>query len=82
MLSLVGYFQLNNIVENHSDFDPGKILDMLDEKVNDTLIKTGNSDNIKDGMDVAFCAAKDAGGRKVSRSAAKAEPTWRIERLI
>ncbi|MDB5255854.1 MAG: putative sensor protein [Chitinophagaceae bacterium] len=55
MLSLVGYFQLNNIVENHPDLDPGKILDILDEKVNHTLIKSGNSDNIKDGMDVAFC---------------------------
>ncbi len=55
MLSLVGYFQLNNIVENHPDLDPGKILDILDEKVNHTLIKSGNNDNIKDGMDVAFC---------------------------
>ena len=55
MLSLVGYFQLTNIVENHNDFDPGQILDLLDEKVNDTLIKTGNADNIKDGMDIAFC---------------------------
>ncbi|MDB5273664.1 MAG: putative sensor protein [Chitinophagaceae bacterium] len=55
MLSLVGYFQLNNIVETHPDLDPGKILDILDEKVNHTLIKSGNNDNIKDGMDVAFC---------------------------
>lgn len=55
MLSLVGYFQLNNIVESHGECDPGKILDMLDEKVNSTLIKTGNTDNIKDGMDIGFC---------------------------
>jgi PAS domain S-box-containing protein len=55
MLSLVGYFQLNNIVEGNSALDPGKILDLLDEKVNSTLIKSGNEENIKDGMDIAFC---------------------------
>jgi len=55
MLSLVGYFQLNNIVDAHDGDDPGTILDMLDEKVNSTLIKESNDENIKDGMDIAFC---------------------------
>jgi PAS domain S-box-containing protein len=55
MLSLVGYFQLNNIVDTHGGDDPGSILDMLDEKVNQTLIRESNDENIKDGMDIAFC---------------------------
>jgi PAS domain S-box-containing protein len=55
MLSLVGYFQLNNIVDTHDGDDPGAILDMLDEKVNSTLIRESNDENIRDGMDIAFC---------------------------
>lgn len=55
MLSLVGYFQLNNIVEMCSGLNSGAILDEFDRKVNETLIKDTNEENIKDGMDIAFC---------------------------
>jgi PAS domain S-box-containing protein len=55
MLSLVGYFQLNNIVDAHPDMSSSEILDEFDKKVNDTLIKDTNEENIKDGMDIAFC---------------------------
>jgi serine phosphatase RsbU (regulator of sigma subunit) len=33
----------------------GSILDEFDKKVNETLIKDTNEENIKDGMDIAFC---------------------------
>jgi serine phosphatase RsbU (regulator of sigma subunit) len=55
MLSLVGYFQLNNIVDANPSYTPGHILDELDRKVNETLIKDTNEENIKDGMDIALC---------------------------
>ncbi len=57
MLSLVGYFQLNNIVDGASKgSNCGLILDQLDHKVNETLIKgTGQGVAIKDGMDIGFC---------------------------
>jgi PAS domain S-box-containing protein len=55
MLSLVGYFQLNNIVDAYPNFNSAQILDKLDQQVNSTLIKDSSEENIKDGMDVAFC---------------------------
>src|SRR5690606_19909369 len=51
----VGYFQLNNIVDAHPEMNPAEILDALDHKVNDALIKNTNEENIKDGMDIALC---------------------------
>ncbi|RZK04903.1 MAG: DUF2828 family protein, partial [Flavobacterium sp.] len=60
MLSLVGYFQLNNIVDAHPGFNSAQILDELDRKVNSTLIKDTNEENIKDGMDIAFCKINPA----------------------
>ncbi|TAH25104.1 MAG: PAS domain S-box protein [Cytophagales bacterium] len=55
MLSLVGYFQLNNIVDAMPDENPAIILDQLDQRVNNTLIKENSEEAIKDGMDIAFC---------------------------
>ncbi len=55
MLSLVGYFQLNNIVDAYPEENSAFILDKLDERVNATLIKESSEENIKDGMDIAFC---------------------------
>jgi PAS domain S-box-containing protein len=55
LISLIGYFLLNNIVNNRDVSDPGVILDQLDKGVTKTL-KQDTSDNAtRDGMDIALC---------------------------
>ncbi|MEJ2004840.1 MAG: SpoIIE family protein phosphatase, partial [Cyclobacteriaceae bacterium] len=53
LLSLIGYFLLNDIVRSRKITDPGKILDILDEGVTTTLRQDENE--TKDGMDIALC---------------------------
>jgi len=53
LLSLIGYFLLNDIVRSRKVTDPGKILDILDEGVTTTLRQDQNE--TKDGMDIALC---------------------------
>ena len=55
LISLVGYFLLNNIVENNADLDASMVLDLLDESVTDTFKQNLDSSKIKDGMDIALC---------------------------
>jgi len=54
LLSLVGYFLLNDIVRSRGATDPGKILDLLDEGVSTTL-RPSEDAGTKDGMDISLC---------------------------
>jgi PAS domain S-box-containing protein len=55
LLSLIGYFLLNDIVKSRRITDPGKILDMLDEGMTQTLKQDQGDAATKDGMDIALC---------------------------
>lgn len=55
LLSLIGYFLLNDIVRSRKVSDPGQILDQLDEGVTKTLRQDQDDSKTKDGMDIALC---------------------------
>lgn len=55
LLSLVGYFILNNIVNTHEDISPGEILNLLHLNVKKALKQEKKGPNARDGMDVALC---------------------------
>ncbi|MDN4166946.1 PAS domain S-box protein [Cytophagales bacterium LB-30] len=55
LISLIGYFLLNDIVRSRKISDPGQILDLLDEGVTQTLRQDQDDSKTKDGMDIAFC---------------------------
>lgn len=55
MLSLIGYFLLNDIVKSQKINDPGKILDLLDQGVTQTLKQDVEGNEMKDGMDISLC---------------------------
>jgi serine phosphatase RsbU (regulator of sigma subunit) len=55
LLSLIGYFILTEIVKSRKITEPGKILDLLDEGVTQTLKQDLASSETKDGMDIALC---------------------------
>lgn len=64
LLSLIGYFLLNDIVRSRKISDPGLILDQLDEGVTTTLRQDQDDSKTKDGMDIALCKI-NARARKV-----------------
>jgi PAS domain S-box-containing protein len=55
LLSLIGYFLLNDIVKSRRITDPGKILDLLEEGMTQTLKQDQGDAATKDGMDIALC---------------------------
>ncbi len=55
LLSFIGYFLLNNIVNIDDDFNAAKILDLLHEGVRNTLKQYEEGNNGRDGMDLALC---------------------------
>lgn len=55
LLSLIGYFLLNDIVRSQRISEPGVILDLLDEGVTKTLRQDQDDSATKDGMDIALC---------------------------
>ena len=55
LISLIGYFLLNDIVKSRGITDPGTILDQLDEGVTQTLKQDSDDSMTKDGMDIALC---------------------------
>jgi PAS domain S-box-containing protein len=61
LLSLIGYFLLNDIVRSRKITEPGKILDLLDEGVTTTLRQDEDA-TTKDGMDIALCKINLAEG--------------------
>ncbi len=69
LLSLIGYFLLNDIVRSRKISDPGKILDLLDEGVTQTLRQDQDDSATKDGMDIALCRI-NANDRQIEYSGA------------
>lgn len=61
LLSLIGYFLLNDIVRSRKVTEPGVILDLLDEGVTTTLRQDEDAAT-KDGMDIALCKINIASG--------------------
>ncbi len=61
LLSLIGYFLLNDIVRSRKITEPGIILDLLDEGVTTTLRQDEDA-TTKDGMDIALCKINVATG--------------------
>lgn len=55
LISLIGYFLLNDIVRSQKIGEPGVILDKLDEGVTQTLRQDREDSTTKDGMDIALC---------------------------
>ncbi|HYG40656.1 MAG TPA: PAS domain S-box protein [Cytophagales bacterium] len=55
LISLIGYFLLNDIVKSRKISTPGIILDQLDEAVTKTLRQDSVDSKTKDGMDIALC---------------------------
>jgi PAS domain S-box-containing protein len=55
LISLIGYFLLNDIVKGKKVSDPGEILDLLDKRVTKTLRQDTDASKAKDGMDIALC---------------------------
>lgn len=55
LLSFIGYFLLNNIVDHDDDYTAGEICDKLHSGVRKTLKQDKDDANARDGMDIAFC---------------------------
>ena len=55
LLSFIGYFQLNNIVDHDVNYTSGQILDKLHFGVRSTLKQDRVDADARDGMDIAFC---------------------------
>lgn len=55
MISFVGYFLLNNIVQHNTHCSAGEILDLLDREVTETFKQDDEKSTIKDGMDMSLC---------------------------
>lgn len=55
MLSFIGYFLLNNIVDNDKALNAGGICDMLHYGVRTTLKQDREDASGRDGMDIALC---------------------------
>ncbi len=55
MLSLIGYFILNQIVSQPEDLSPGQILQKMHQGVKQTLRQNMGGASARDGMDVALC---------------------------
>jgi len=55
MLSFIGYFLLNNIVDNDKALNAGEICDLLHYSVRATLKQDREDASGRDGMDIALC---------------------------
>lgn len=55
LLSFVGYFLLNNIVDHDRDMTAADVCDMLHDNVRKTLKQDTEEAEARDGMDIAFC---------------------------
>jgi serine phosphatase RsbU (regulator of sigma subunit) len=54
-MSLIGYFLLKNILDTNANPTAGRVLDLLDEQVTETLRQGTGDSSSKDGMDVSLC---------------------------
>lgn len=55
LLSFIGYFILNNVVDHYNNINAGQILDKLHEGVRKTLKQDRIDSEARDGMDIALC---------------------------
>ncbi len=55
LLSFIGYFLLNNIVDHDRESTAGQICDQLHEGVRKTLKQESDEAYARDGMDISFC---------------------------
>jgi len=55
LLSFIGYFILNNVIDHYDDITAGKALDKLHEGVRVTLKQDRVGADARDGMDIALC---------------------------
>ena len=55
LLSFVGYFLLNNIVDRDKKFSASEVCDLLHFGVRKTLKQDSEEAEARDGMDIAFC---------------------------
>jgi PAS domain S-box-containing protein len=55
LLSFVGYFLLNNIVDRDRKFSASEVCDLLHFGVRKTLKQDSEEAEARDGMDIAFC---------------------------
>ncbi len=55
LLSFIGYFLLNNIVDHQPGFTAAQICDKLHTRVRKTLKQESEDADARDGMDIAFC---------------------------
>ncbi|MBN1184060.1 MAG: PAS domain S-box protein, partial [Bacteroidales bacterium] len=55
LLSFIGYFLLNNVVDHDEDLTAGQICDRLHHGVRTTLRQDKVDADARDGMDIAFC---------------------------
>lgn len=55
LLSFVGYFLLNNVVDHDEDMNAGQILDAFHSRVRTALKQDQEGAYSRDGMDIAFC---------------------------
>jgi serine phosphatase RsbU (regulator of sigma subunit) len=55
LLSFIGYFTLNNVVDHDASYSAGKILDLLHFGVRKTLKQDRPDADARDGMDIALC---------------------------
>lgn len=55
LLSFIGYFTLNNVVDHDSSYSAAEILDQLHFGVRKTLKQDRPDADARDGMDIAFC---------------------------
>ena len=55
LLSFIGYFTLNNIVDHRKAYSAGQICDLLHQGVRVTLKQDMDDASARDGMDIALC---------------------------
>ena len=55
LLSFIGYFQLNNIVDHNKNYTAAQVLDKLHFGVRETLKQDQFDAEARDGMDIALC---------------------------
>ncbi len=55
LISLIGYFILNDIINKQDDYTSGEILERLDQGVTKTLRQDDMDSSTRDGMDISLC---------------------------
>ncbi|MBX7127187.1 MAG: SpoIIE family protein phosphatase, partial [Cyclobacteriaceae bacterium] len=80
LLSVIGFFLLNDIVRSRQVSDPGQILDLLDEGVTRSLRQGRDEGASRDGMDLSICRI-DPTTRQVAYAGAH-RPLWVLQQGV